>query len=105
SASARPRRESRRPDAARSPAAGAAGRAAAAATVPSPSTPASRLRRCLHRRSVSPRQLLPRNQPAELLEIALGVALPQIDDQIGDPPGMLGVPAQRTGAQRPADPV
>jgi hypothetical protein len=51
-------------------------------------------------RSASPPRVFLHEQPTELFEVALGVTLAQIDGQIGDAPGVVGIAAERTGAQR-----
>jgi hypothetical protein len=40
-----------------------------------------------------------------VFEIGLGMALPQVDGEIGDPLRVHGVAAERTGAERAADPA
>jgi hypothetical protein len=45
-----------------------------------------------------------RYRSAELGQVALGVMLPQVDGQVGDPARVRLVMAQRAGSLRPADP-
>ncbi|MFD0523470.1 hypothetical protein [Paractinoplanes durhamensis] len=46
-----------------------------------------------------------REQAAQLFEVGLGVALAQVDGEVRDPAGVVGVAAQRAGPQRAAHPV